>query len=225
MTWEGFYLVCFVVGFALAVLGFLSGTLHWPFGHGHEIHLPGLHAPHGLGHGVSAHGAGAAHAPAAHAGAGGETSVSPYNFATFMAFLAWFGGMGYLLTSRGNLGRLAVLAIAVASGVTGAAIVFGFLTKVLLGHERDLQAADFEMVGVLARVTVPIRAGGTGEIVYSQEGTRRSAGARSELSGAITRGAEVVVTRYERGIAYVRLWEELAESRPVEPSHVSPTNS
>ena len=96
MTWEGFYLVCFVVGFALAVIGFLSGTLHWPLGH--HLHLPGLHAPHGLGHGVPAHGAGAAHA-----GAVGETSISPYNFATFMAFLAWFGGMGYLLTSRGNL--------------------------------------------------------------------------------------------------------------------------
>ena len=219
MTWEGFYLVCFVVGFVLAVIGFLSGTFHWPFGHGHELHLPGLHAPHGLGHGVSAHGAGAAHA-----GADVGTSISPYNFATFMAFLAWFGGMGYLLTSRGNLGRLAVLAIALASGVTGAAIVFGFLTKVLLGHERELEAADFEMVGVLARVTVPIRAGGTGEIVYSQGGTRRSAGARSESSGAIARGCEVVVTRYEQGIAYVRLWEELVETESLEASHVSPTN-
>jgi hypothetical protein len=218
MTWEGFYLVCFVVGFALAVIGFLSGTLHWPLGH--HLHLPGLHAPHGLGHGVPAHGAGAAHA-----GAGGETSISPYNFATFMAFLAWFGGMGYLLTSRGNLGRLLVLAIALVSGVAGAAIVFGFLTKVLLGHERELEAADFEMVGVLGRVTMPIRAGGTGEIVYSQAGTRRSAGARSDGGGAITRGAEVIVTRYERGIAYVRLWDELAETTPQESSQVSPTNA
>jgi hypothetical protein len=59
-------------------------------------------------------------------------------------------------------------------------------------------------------VTVPIRAGGTGEIVYSQEGTRRSAGARSDSGAPIPRGSEVVVTRYDRGIAYVRLWEELA---------------
>ncbi len=88
--------------------------------------------------------------------------------------------------------------------------MFGFLTKVLLRHERFLDSADFEMTGVLGSVTVPIRAGGTGEIVYSQQGTRRSAGARSEDAAAIPRGSEVVVTRYEKGIAYVRLWEELA---------------
>jgi hypothetical protein len=96
------------------------------------------------------------------------------------------------------------------SGVAGSAVVFGFLTKVLLRHERFLDSADFEMTGVLGNVTVPIRPGGTGEIVYSQQGTRRSAGARSENAVAIPRGSEVVVTRYEKGIAYVRLWEEMA---------------
>jgi hypothetical protein len=79
-----------------------------------------------------------------------------------------------------------------------------------LRHERSLDSADFEMVGVLGRVTVSIRAGGTGEIVYSQAGTRRSSGARSESRSPIARGSEVVVTRYEKGIAYVRPWEEMA---------------
>jgi hypothetical protein len=46
-------------------------------------------------------------------------------------------------------------------------------------------------------------------MIYSQEGTRRVAGARSENGAAIPKGAEVVVTRYEKGIAYVRPWEEL----------------
>ena len=54
-----------------------------------------------------------------------------------------------------------------------------------------------------------IREGGTGEIVYSQEGTRRSAGARSDAGGAIARGCEVVVTRYEKGLAYVREWKDM----------------
>jgi hypothetical protein len=131
--------------------------------------------------------------------------------ATLMAFLAWFGGMGYLLTGRGRLGQLLVLAFALVSGFAGAGLVFGFLTKVLLKHERFLDSADFEMTGVLGRVTVSIRAGGTGEIVYSQAGTRRSAGARSESGAAIPRDSEVVVTRYEKGLAWVRPWEELAE--------------
>jgi len=41
-------------------------------------------------------------------------------------------------------------------------------------------------------------------------GTRRVCGARSEDGSAITKGTEVVVTRYEKGIAYVRLWSELS---------------
>jgi hypothetical protein len=136
--------------------------------------------------------------------------VPRYNLFTFMAFLAWFGGVGFLLSSRAHLLPLLVLGLALGAGVAGSAVIVGFLTRVLLRHERFLEAADFEMVGVLGRVTVPIRAGGTGEIVYSQANTRRSAGARSENGTAIARGAEVVVTRYERGLAYVRPWNELA---------------
>jgi hypothetical protein len=41
-------------------------------------------------------------------------------------------------------------------------------------------------------------------------GTRRVCGARSEDAGAIAKGSEVVVTRYEKGIAYVRLWSEMS---------------
>ena len=40
---------------------------------------------------------------------------------------------------------------------------------------------------------------------------RRAASARSEDGRPIARGVEVVVTRFERGIAYVRAWEEISE--------------
>jgi len=206
MSWESFYLVCFAIGFSLSVLALLGGAFHWPAGHGaHWLHF-------------DSHGMAPGHGAVDAAGHGG--SVSPFNFATLMAFLAWFGGMGYLLTGRAHLGQLLVLAVAFVSGMAGSAVVFGFLTKVLLKHERFLDPADFEMTGVLGNVTVPIRAGGTGEIVYSQQGTRRSAGARSENASAIPRGSEVVVTRYEKGIAYVRLWDEMAnDSKSETKSH------
>jgi hypothetical protein len=45
-------------------------------------------------------------------------------------------------------------------------------------------------------------------LIYSQEGTRRVTAARSEDGVAIAKGSEVMVTRYERGIAYVRRWED-----------------
>ena len=202
MTRENFYLVCFVVGFAFSVLSFLGGGLRW--------HLPfKWHA------GPHLHGG-----PHAHAGHGGGAQVSVFNFLTLTIFLAWFGGTGYLLTRYSTVWFLLGLGVAVFSGIGGAAIVFAFL-KALMASEHPMDPADYEMVGVLGKVTSPIRAGGTGEITYSQGGTRHAAGARSEDSGAIAKGSEVVVTRYEHGIAYVRRWEEMTGMEDAPPQQAS----
>ncbi|HEY1250753.1 MAG TPA: NfeD family protein [Thermoanaerobaculia bacterium] len=209
MTWEGFYMGCFAFGFVFAVLGFLGGVLEWPVGH--FLQAFHLHVPHAPIQGAAPHAPGSSTPSPAH-------GHSAFNFATVMAFLAWFGGAGYLLSGGGHLPALLVFVAAFVSGLGGGAIVFVFLTRVLLRHERALEAIDFDMVGVLGRVTVPIREGGTGEIVYSQAGTRRSSGARSDLPGGIPRGVEVVVTRFERGIAFVRPWSELAEEEALAPS-------
>lgn len=186
MTWAMFYLVCFLVGVTLSVLSFLSGSFHLP----HVLHL---HPPHG---GV-------------HAGVGGDMPF--LNFGTVAAFLAWFGGAGYLLTRYSSLVVAGVLTLAIVVGLVGALIVFWFVVKLLLKHDRELDPADYERVGVVARISSPIREGGTGEIIFSQEGTRHTCGARNENRDALPRGTEVIVTRYEHGIAYVRRWEELAE--------------
>jgi membrane protein implicated in regulation of membrane protease activity len=90
--------------------------------------------------------------------------------------------------------------------------VFFFLARVLIRKDEELNPADYDMIGVLGTVTSNIRPSGTGEMIFSQAGTRRAAPARSEDGFAIGKGTEVVVTRYERGIAYVRPWEELANS-------------
>ena len=132
------------------------------------------------------------------------------NFGTITAFLAWFGGAGYLLTRYSSLVVSGVLLLAVVAGIAGARC-FWFVAKVLLKHDRELDPADYDRVGVLGRISSPIRAGGTGEIIFSQEGTRHTCGARSENGEALARGTEVIVTRYEQGIAYVRRWEEMAK--------------
>jgi len=135
--------------------------------------------------------------------------VSPFNFITLTAFLAWFGGTGFLITRFSSIWFALGLMIALGAGLFGAAIVFLFLTRVLISHEENMDSADYEMVGVLGRISMPIRENGTGEIIYSQAGTRRTCGARSENGAALEKGAEIVVTRYDKGIAYVRLWEEM----------------
>jgi membrane protein implicated in regulation of membrane protease activity len=139
-----------------------------------------------------------------------RAGVSPFNPPTIAAFLAWFGGTGYLLARYSTLRVSMELLLSIVSGLIGGSIIFLFLCKVLMTEGEALDPADYEMVGVLGKLGVPIREGGTGELIYSQAGTRRVCGARSENGGAIAKGTEVVVTRYENGIAYVRLWEEMS---------------
>jgi membrane protein implicated in regulation of membrane protease activity len=205
MTWGNFYLVCFVLGFAFSVLPFLGGGMRWHLPFKWHVGHAGPHI-HAGGH--------------AHAGQGGGGQVSAFNFLTLTIFLAWFGGTGYLLTRYSTVWFLLGLGVAIFSGIGGAAIIYGFL-KALMGSEHPMDPADYEMVGVLGKVSSPIRAGGTGEITYSQGGTRHAAGARSEDSSAIAKGSEVVVTRYEHGIAYVRRWEEMAGMEDAPPQQAS----
>ncbi len=186
MNWSDFYLVCFLIGFALSALAFAAGSAH--------LHLPHLHVHHGI------------HVP--HGASG--SSLPWFNFGTLAAFLAWFGGTGYLLERYSHFWIVAVLAAATVSGLVAASVVFWFLAKVLMAREAALDPADYDMVGVLGRVSISLRPGGTGEIIYSQEGTRRVCGARAEENVAIPKGTEVIVTRYEKGIAYVRPWQDPA---------------
>jgi membrane protein implicated in regulation of membrane protease activity len=196
VTWADFYLVCFVVGLFLSVVMFLAGGAHLPHVH---IHLPGAHGHFGIGHGATA---------------GQGTQVGPVNPITLTAFLAWFGGTGYLLSRHSGLAYASALILAILAGTGGAAIIYLFMSKVLTSRDEALDPADFEMVGVLGKLSVPIREGGTGEMIYSQAGTRRVCGARSEDGSAIFKGTEVVVTRYESGIAYVRCWSEISGEDP-----------
>lgn len=188
MTWADFYLICFLLGLALSLLSVLTGSAH--------LHLPNVHVPH-------------VHVSGPHLHTPEVEGVPWLNFGTMTAFLAWFGGTGYLLERFYAVWFLIALAIAILSGLGGAAIVFWFLAKLASGEEA-LDPADYDMIGVLGKLSIPIREGGTGEIVFSQEGVRRVSGARSDDGRPIAKGSEVVVQRYEKGIAYVRRWEDMA---------------
>jgi hypothetical protein len=173
------------------IVGFALSVMALFGGHRH-IHLPHLSGAH-------LHGA----------------DMPWFNAGTIAAFLAWFGGTGYLLQHVYGVWFIAALAIAAISGIGAGALVFWFLTKVLMSHDHALDPADYRMTGVLGRISLPVRAGGTGELIYSQEGTRRATGVRSEDGQAIPKGAEVIVTRYEKGIAYVRRWEDPLADPPL----------
>jgi hypothetical protein len=183
---ESFFIICFATGLVLSLLSLMSG-----FGH---LHIGHLHIGHHVGHGHGAH-----------------NGISSVNAFTVLAFVTWFGGAGYLLMRTAFFSEQIVVLLASLAGFAGAGLLWMALFKVLLPHERVMDAADTHMAGVVARVSNGIRGSdGIGEIIFSQTGARRASAARSDDGRAIERGAEVVVIRYERGVAYVRRWDELA---------------
>jgi membrane protein implicated in regulation of membrane protease activity len=201
MSWSDFYLLCFIVGFSLSLLSFLAGAVHvhLPF----KMQMPFRGARPGLG---QAHGA-ASDSQSFHVSA----HVSWFNASTTMAFLAWFGGIGYILATRSSLEGALALLIAVATGLVAATIVFKFMVKLMNAESSHLKDEDYRYEGLVGTVTIPIRANGTGEIVFLQGGVRRSAGARSHDGAPLEKGAEVVTERYENGIAYVHRWDEFTQ--------------
>jgi len=194
MTWSNFYLLCFLVGFSLSVLSFLAGAVH--------IHFPvKWHLPFHQGH----HGGGL------HKGGASGAHISWFNASTIMAFLAWFGGTGYLLTRHSNLLALTSLGISMVAGLFAGWVVFKFMVKLMQTNDAPMSTEDHRVEGALGTLSMPIRENGTGEIIFSLGGTRRCAGARCEDRKAIEKGAEVVIERYEKGIAYVKKWEEFSK--------------
>ena len=150
---------------------------------------------------------GALHLPHVHLHAHGKGGMT--YFPAAVSFLTWAGGAGYLLTQYSSVSAAIALTVSIAVGSLGSWLVLRLLGR-LFGDEQPLLADDYRMVGLLGRVSSPVREGGTGEMIYSLEGTRRGVPVRSEDQRPIERGTEVVVTRFERGIAYVRQWDELS---------------
>jgi hypothetical protein len=218
---EAVFVFCFVFGVATSVLSLLLGSLHGgdaghalPSDHGagalgghlghagHVGHLDHTPLTHGHPGGPVVHGAD---------GHGGDlepsaAQVSPFNLQTVTTFLAFFGGVGWVLYDSVGLAPAIALIAGVAAGIVGGGAVFWFLVRVLIAGQRFMDPSSSRMEGTVGTVTWAIGATTTGEIVFSRDGTRHSEGARSATGLPIPVGTEVVIVRYENGLAHVEPW-------------------
>jgi len=201
MSWSSsdFYLFCFLIGFSLSVLSFFAGAvhLHLPFKMHFPFHVSHAHVGHAGGHGAQQN---------------SGSHVSWFNASTVLAFLAWFGGVGYLMTKYSHVETLLVVAISMGAGMAAGWLVLRFLIALVGDDDQPLRESDGRVIGAVGTVSMTIRENGTGEIIFPIAGSRRCSGARSENGVAIEKGAEIVIARYEKGIAYVRRWEEFVNS-------------
>lgn len=192
------FLIMFFVGFGLTLVSAVLGAVD-ASGVGH-VGDGGAHGGHGdLSQGVHGHGPG-------DSGGAHVASVSPVNFQTLVAFLMGFGGVGYLMTRTSQFALLLAIPAAGAGGLVTGWLIYKWL-KFLVRHERPMPPSNY--LGVVGKLTVGIREGGTGELVYSLHGTRMVTAARSANGTPIARGEQVMVLRYEHGVAFVEPWTGL----------------
>jgi hypothetical protein len=200
---EVLYLGTFAFGVIFTLVSFALGA----FGSGDGVHLHGLDL-HGADHGAG--------------GGGHDAHISPFSISTVSAFLAWFGGAGYLLTRFTHLTALLDLLLAATVGLVGGGIIFVALGKYVLPRLTELRQEDFQIPGSVGHLSVSIPAGAVGEIVYSVGGAQQVDSARSVSGEAIERGTEVVVLRREKGIAYVERWDQFAAGNQLPPGEPGP---
>lgn len=201
---QAVFVFCFVFGVATSVLSLALGALHGAGGNGDTGHDLGGHA--GDGHGALGDG----HGGDVGDGDGDGDGVSPLNLQTITTFLAFFGGSGWVLYGSAGLGPALALVLATLIGIGGGSIVFLFLVKVLIAGQRFMDPAASRMEGTVGKVTLAIRPEGTGEIQFLRDGAHRSEGARSSTGLPIPVGTEVVIVRYDKGLAYVEPWASFA---------------
>jgi membrane protein implicated in regulation of membrane protease activity len=228
------FLACIVFSGAFLVITTVTGA-----GHTHGLHLghfghfghAGGHAAHlHLGH--AGHAGHAAHSAAtnstnAHAANGATPSGGPTLWASIenalegalnlygiLIFLLIFGLLGFLLHNATNLAAALIVLIALLAGLAGAILTSAFLTRLfLMNVSTGLTRESSQFAGRLGQVSMTIREGGTGEVIFQgASGARQSLGARSADGQPIAAGTEVVIVSAHDGIARVQPWDRFMAS-------------
>jgi len=116
------------------------------------------------------------------------------------------------MTKYSHVETFFVVGIATLAGLAAGWVMLRFLVKLVGPSDEPLREEDRRIIGALGTVSMTIRENGTGEIIFPLGGGRRCSGARSEDGRPIEKGTEVVIERYDKGIAYVKRWEEFMKS-------------
>lgn len=213
-TMHAVFVACLVGGAVATALSVLlsaaGGASHGhagPGGHAHAAHAQAQ------AHGSLAGRNGSTHS-AAHVGGTGRLSfaagwtLSWFSPLTLAAAALWFGGIG--LIAEGN--QFALI-LAVLAALAGAALIRGVFGALIRAGTAPLSSTA---EGAIATVNATIRPDGLGEVIYTLEGLHRSVAAQSEDGLVIPRGTSVVITRRERGIAWVEPLEPLDNTSHLE---------
>ena len=202
------FIACFLFGLLFVVVSALLGS----GGHGsgsHVVHAGTGHAGH-IGHvGNELHGA------HAHVHSNGQGALS-HNVSLFAfvnpisiaLFLLGFGFLGYVFHNTADLIFPLTITFAFLGGLVVAALLLALIGRIFGDSEGETIQDVSDRVGTLGKVSMTIREGNIGEVLYvSPGGMKKSVPARSVDGRRLERDQEIVIVNYQGGIAEVDSWE------------------
>src|SRR5947208_16786888 len=97
----------------------------------------------------------------------GGAHISWFNASTIMAFLAWFGGTGFLLTRHSHFWALLSLSISMAAGLLDGWVVFRFMVRLVQVDDAPMTSEDRRVERARGTSSISIRETGKVEITLA----------------------------------------------------------
>lgn len=141
-------------------------------------------------------------------GTGKSSRPAPYmNLPALAAFMVLFGAVGYLLVRNLSTSALTVGLFAIVAGAAAWMGMSVLMAKWALRPSEQGAHSEAEAIqGLLAVVVSPIGEGDSGSIRYERSGIRSEAPARGIDQAILLPGTDVVIDRFEDGVAIVEDW-------------------
>lgn len=141
----------------------------------------------------------------------GVTRPAAYlNLPSVAAFMVVFGAVGYLFVRNSSFSAASILLFAIIGGGLGWFGMSMLMAKwALRPSEPNAHDAAEEIQGQPAVVIAAISAGSPGSIRYGQSG--QVAPAKSIDSSVLGAGTEVVIDRFDDGVAIVEDWASVEQ--------------
>ena len=125
-------------------------------------------------------------------GGGDHGGPSIFSVRIMASFLTAFG-VGGVLARYNGLSHPVASGVGIVSGVIMSGLVLQF-AKILYSQQASSELQMSGLVGRSAEVTVAIPANGVGQVSLNVAGERTEHVARAKDGGALSRGAQVVIT-------------------------------
>lgn len=118
-------------------------------------------------------------------------------------FITLLGGIGIILHKL-NLNSIMVLLISIVVSFLITTIFYNFVLKPLYKAQNTSTVSQKDLIGKQVSIKIPIRENKVGQIVYTVNGVKYTAPAKSIDNQEVENGEKVIIIAIENNIFYVK---------------------